>query len=136
MILGKKAALSYLQDKDLISKFSDNQIQHIYVAGTLALQTGIVYATFWHLDSYKELQSGLAEKIIEARNHSYVEDLLEEKLEMAPKQFAAFCQELFMIWYKLYEAHSRRGGGTAHIYSGVEAAYQLGVSMILEKFGY
>lgn len=135
MPMGQQSVLAFLNDSFFKMQFGSNPQTYYYVIMSLCVQTGIVYAAKWHED-FSELKNGYVDKII-------AEGPAEEAQPITKKQFGwdrdkenAFYNMIYQRWLSLHEPYWDLDNPREYTFNAMVAAYQLGVSMILEKLGY
>ena len=135
--MGEKAVLSFLKDSYFQMQFSSDPQTYYYLIMSLSLQAGIVFAAKWHED-FDELKNGYVEQIIEEGPADEARKLLEAEF---PKSISAnqgnpFYQKIFARWLAMHEPYWKLSDPREYTFKAMLAAYQLGISMILEKYGY
>lgn len=133
--LGQKAVLAYLQDPFLTFEYSSDHDTYYYIINSFAFQTGIAYGAAWH-QSYTDLENGLADQMIQDGPWEYVEPLFRDDLAMTKEQFEQFGRGLYEVWKTQHEPYWVLNDPRQYTLNATLASFQLGVSMILEKFGY
>ena len=133
--LGQRAVLAYLQDPFLTFEYSSDHDTYYYVINSFAFQTGIAYGAAWH-QSYADLESGLADQMIQDGPWEYVEPLFRDDLAMTREQFEQFGRGLYEAWKTQHEPYWALNDPRQYTMNATLASFQLGVSMILEKYGY
>lgn len=134
--LGEEAILAYLQSPFFQMEFGGNPTQYYYFICSLSIMTGVVYAEKWH-SNYAELKSGFAEQIIEDGPPDYAMPILETNLGLSPdQQSEKLFSTVFDRWLQLHEPYWELPDPRDYTFKALLAAYQAGISAILEKFGY
>ena len=132
---GERILLTFLRDPVIEMEFSDPRTYY-YAIMSFGIQSGIVFAAKWHEDF-----SGLDEQfdMVSALGPSfYANDLLEKHFpsDISRDQGNTF---YYMIFERLEEEHKpywQLRDPRQYTFKALLAAYQLGVSMMLEKLGY
>lgn len=132
LICGEKSVLSLLQNRFYLGQYADNPTTYYFTIVMLAVESGVAYAAKWHEDF-----SGLNEYVELTRGAGPVEDaenLIEEYFpdSIGPSDIDFF-QHIFERWAAMTKPHMKNKDAREYIYQSTLAAYQLGVSMMLEK---
>ena len=133
--IGEKTVLAFLKDPYIKMQFNNNPMMYYYVIMSLSLQAGIVFAAKWHEDS-DSLQRGYVDQIIKEGPADACTPLLKKIGLMGNDQVNAFCKVIFSQWLKKHDPYWKKSDPREYTFKATLAAYQLGVSMILEKYGY
>lgn len=132
---GERTVLAYLKDSFFQSQFGKNPAMYYYVIMSLSLQAGIAIAAKWHFD-FSALQAGYVSQIIEEGPADECKPFLAE-LELADKEDEnAFYSAIFERWSALHEPYWELKDPREYTFKAMLAAYQLGISVILEKYGF
>ena len=134
--VGKKAVMAYLQDPFFRMEMGDNVAQYYYFICLLSYMTGVVYADKWHTD-YNGLKTGFADQIIEEGPSDYAQPLLQAELGLtAEKQAEELFATVFKKWLEMHEPYWALSDARDYTFNAMMAAYQAGISTLLEKYGY
>ena len=133
---GNKAILAYLKDPFFQMEAGNNVTQYYYLICALSFMTGVAYADKWH-SNFAELNNGFVDQIITAGPPEYAQPVLEKATglnrdEQAEKLFAT----VFNRWIKIHEPYWQLRDPREYTFNAMLAAYQAGISTILEKYGY
>lgn len=133
---GKKIILEYLNDPFFQAQCKNNSQQYYYLIMSLIIESGICLATMWHesfscLERYIEdvIENGPAEDANTIMNKYFSKDVIGD-------QGNKFFKEIFESWLEMHEPYWNLDDSREYTVNAMVAAYQLGVSMILEKLGY
>ena len=132
---GKKAVLALLQDDYFQTVFQDEPQMYYYAVMSLSLQAGIVFADKWHADP-AALQNGYADQIIGEGPADACKPLLQELGLSDEEKENDFYHVIYERWLALHELYWKQSDPRQYTFMATLAAYQLGISMILEKRGY
>ena len=133
--MGEKAVLVYLQDVYFTMEFGQNPLQYYYVITMLSFLTGICFGEKWHKD-FACLNNGYVDEIIKAGPADDANIILSEKIGLLNnEQQNDFYQKIYEKWLECHELYWELEDPREYTFSAMVAAYQLGVSMILEKYG-
>lgn len=134
--LGEKTILAFLQDQFFQVQFGNDAQTYYYVIMSLAIDAGIVYATRWH-EQFSTLNS-YVDEIIETGPADDANLLLSKYFseEISTNQGNQFFQKIFPRWIAMHEPYWELSDPRDYTFKAMLAAYQLGISMILEKYGY
>lgn len=134
--IGEKTVLAFLQDNFYQAEFGKNPQMYYYAIMTLSLQAGIDFATKWH-ENFSELNF-YANRILQVGPADDANALLKQYFsnEISQNQGNPFYQKIYAKWLELHEPYWKMQDPREYTFRLMIAAYQLGVSMILEKFGY
>lgn len=133
--IGQKTVLAFLKDNFFQMEFGKNPQQYYLVIMALSLQSGIVFANKWHLN-YSALKSGYVDQIIEEGPADAAEVLLKNEIGLNKEQANQFYGKIYERWLVLHEPYWKMSDPRQYTFNAMLAAYQLGISMILEKYGY
>lgn len=132
---GEKLTLAFLNDGFLKQEYSNNPAMFYYAVLMFCFDAGIATANKWHkdfasLDSYVEILTVLgpaddANKLLQEHFHPKVSE----------NQGNGFVGEIFDKWLELTKPYHNLQDPRKYYYSAMLAGYQVGVSMMLEKFG-
>ena len=133
---GEKTVLAFLQDPFFKMQFGRNPQMYYYAIMSLTIEAGMVYAERWH-KNFSTL-SNYVEEIIEFGPADDANLLLTQYFskEVSQNQGNAFFQKIFSRWLIMHEPYWNLDDPRDYTMSAMLAAYQLGISMILEKHGY
>lgn len=136
MDIGETAILSYLRDPYLQSEFEDNPTVLYYVIMSLAIESGIVFANKWHED-FPHLKS-YAIEIITNGPADDANSLLKKHFpaNVSEDQGNTFFRKIFARWVAMHKPYWDLDDPRNYTFKALVAAYQLGISMMLEKLGY
>ena len=103
---------------------------------SLSIGAGIVYATKWH-EKYSDLDE-YVDQIIEDGSADDTNVLLKKHFpkEISENQGNPFFSKIFDRWLEMHTPYWALADARQHTFKAMLAAFQLGVSMILEKHGY
>lgn len=132
---GQRTVLAFLKDDFFRMEFSNNPTQYYYVIMILSLQSGIAFAQKWHLD-FKDLINGYVDKIIAVGPANAAEEILIKNIGLDKKQADRFYTKIFERWIALHEPYWELSDPREYTFYAMLAAYQLGISMILETHGF
>lgn len=132
---GEKTVLAFLQDPFFQMEFGNNPEMYYYAIMGLSLQAGIVFAAKWHED-YPMLKSGYVEKIIQEGPANACKPYLKQLGLTDIEKENVLYRAVFECWLKKHEPYWKLSDPRTYTFMATVAAYQLGVSMILEKYGY
>ena len=133
--IGEKTVLAFLKDPFFQMQFRENVQAYYYVIMSLSLQAGIVFAEKWHSD-FAALKSGYVDQIIDEGPADACKPFLKEFGLINNEKENAFYATIFERWMVLHEPYWKLSDPRDYTFRATVAAYQLGVSMILEKYGY
>jgi len=134
--LGEKTILAFLQDPFFQMQFNGNAEAYYYAIMAMSIDAGIVYATMWH-ENFSNLKV-YVDQIIEEGPADDANMLLQKHFprEISDNQGNPFFQKIFPRWVTMHEPYWKLRDPRQYTFNAMLAAYQLGVSMILEKYGY
>lgn len=131
---GNNSVLAYLQDKFFSIEYANDPATYYFVINSFAFQTGIVYAAIWHTN-FSQLKDGKWKDVISNGAWDYVEELLLD-LELDKEEFNKFQSELYKEWISLHEPYWELEDPRKYTFNALLASYQLGISIMLDKYGY
>lgn len=133
---GQTIVLEFLKDPFFQAQFGDNPIQYYYIINSLSLQAGCVLADIWHKDN-SEVDS-FTDIVIEKGPAQYAKPLFEEHFGLDSDGDAGekMYSKIFDKWLELHEPYWNLNDPREYTFNATLAAYQIGASMILEKYGY
>ncbi len=134
--LGQKEVLFLLQDPFYAAEFKNDPKKYYYAIMSLSVETGMVLADRWH--SYF---SSLAEyvKHIEKTGPADDANMLFDSLfggEIAESQGNSLFNIIFSRWLALHDPYWKLVDPRQYTFNALLASFQLGVSMVLDKYGY
>ena len=130
--LGEKAVLEIIANDLLQKEYGEKPMLFYYVVLEYALKTGILLGAKWELnfegltpDSYKETVS--------LALHGEADQLLAEMGLDSEAQHDEFFMELHKKWHELTLPYTKLKDQRYYISGSLFAAFQLGVTMILDS---
>lgn len=135
--IGQKISLAFLQDSFFQMQFGSNPVQYYYIINSLCLQAGCVAADMWHHD-YDKLKHGFVDTIIMEGPAEYAKPLFEKNFNLNSDGDAGekLYSKVFDKWMELHEPYWNLNDPREYTFMAMVASFQLGVSMILNKYGY
>lgn len=136
--IGQNTVLKYLKNTSMQNEFSDNPAQLYYVINSLTLQCGIIFGAMWHTD-FEKLSSGVGPNEVFSYSHGvwdHVKPIFENDLGISEEESYGMCRDIFNRWLSQHKPYWKLSDPREYTYSATLATFQLGVSMILEKYGY
>ena len=133
--IGEKTVLAFLKDPFFQMQFGGNPQMYYYVIMSLSLQAGMVFAEKWH-SNFPALKSGYVEQIIQEGPADACKPLLAQLGLTDNEKENAFYRVIFERWMAMHEPYWKLSDPRDYTFKAMVAAYKLGVSMILEKYGY
>lgn len=132
---GQQAVLWFLRNDELQRQFSSPN-EYYYVAVNTAIRCGIIFGLKWHLDFEGLNRPGYVQSVMESGPSGLSADIIKEDLGMDEKAFGSFCVEIFLRWSAVHEPYWNLQDPRDYTVYATLAAFQLGVSMILCKYGF
>lgn len=132
---GQKAVLWFLKNDDLQRQIPD-PANYYYVAVNTAIRCGILFGLKWHLDFGGLQAPGYVESVMETGPSVLSKDIIKKDLGMDDEAFGEFCQAIFMRWLEMHKPYWEMRDPREYTFNATLAAYQLGVSTILCKYGF
>lgn len=134
--LGEKTILAFLQDRFFQMQFGNNAQMYYYAIMSLTIDAGIAYAARWH-EQFSTLNSYVAE-MIEVGPADDANLLLSKHFpkEISENQGNLFFQKIYPRWIAMHDPYWKLADPREYTFKAMLAAYQLGVSLMLEKLGY
>ena len=134
--LGEKTILAYLRDPYYITESKGDPKIFYYTVMNNSLKAGMALATQWHEDVSK-LDMYVDEVILGGPSIIGYSLLKKHFSEEIHKNFGEeFYKTIYARWLVLHEPYWVLNDPREYTFKAMLAAYQLGVSMILEKYGY
>lgn len=134
--LGEKTILAYLRDPYYITESNGAPEVFYYTVMHNSLKAGMALATQWHEDVSK-LDEYVDEVILDGpaiMGYCLLKKYFSEEIY---KNFGEeFYKKIYARWLALHEPYWALEDPRIYTFNAMLAAYQLGVSMILEKYGY
>lgn len=133
--IGQNVALTLLQKPTYLSNCADNAELYYQLILYLCIHAGMAVATQWDLNP-NDLHKNLGMIIDEPELIG--EELIKEYFakEMPDGKGTLLFAGIFAIWMKLHDPYWQLKDPREYTLLSLAAGYQLGVSMILEKYGY
>ena len=135
MSYGEDIVLRYLQDNYYSSQFADKPEDYYHLMMILSIQAGMLFAMQWHLD-YDAVKSGFVEKVYRSNTWSTVQNIFSVDFNMNQNQMNDFFRQMFDIWQDLHAPYWQLADPRDYTFRSLVAAFQLGVSLMLDKLGY
>ncbi len=132
--LGDKTAFQFLTDKFVIKQFGSNPIQFYYSICNTCFMAGVVFADNWFHNG-KKLNRDFADDVIVASPHRFAVPILKEKLGFDDETLKTFLGTVFNSWLELHDPYWDHPDHKTYTIKLMAAAYQLGLSLVLEKYG-
>lgn len=134
--LGEKTILAYLQSPHYQRESGGDPETYYYLIMSNAIKVGMALATRWHEDVSK-LNSYVHEVTLCGPGimGAYL-FVMYFPIEVHANNGEAFCRKIYSRWLDLHEPYWELEDPRDYTFKALLAAYQLGVSMILEKYGY
>ena len=133
--IGEKTILAFLKDPFFQMQFGGDANLYYYVIMSLSLQAGIVFAEKWHSD-FPTLKSGYVDKIITEGPADACKPFLKQLGLTDTERENDFYRTIYGRWTVMHEPYWKLSDPRDYTFKAMLAAYQLGISMILEKYGY
>ena len=133
--IGEKTVLAFLRDPFFQMQFGNDPHLYYYAIMSLSLQAGIVFAGKWHSD-FPALKSGYVDKIIAEGPADACKPFLKQFGLVDNEKENDFYRTIFERWLAMHEPYWKLSDPRDYTFKATLAAYQLGISMILEKYGY
>lgn len=132
---GEKTVLSFLNDAFFQAELGDNPTMYYYVINSFCMQAGIIYADQWH-ENYKHLDEKV-EETLRIGPADIVQPILDEHFpEIAHNCGEALGNAIFNNWLELHEPYWALEDPRKYTFYATLASFQLGISMMLDKYGY
>ena len=134
--LGEKTILAFLKDSFFQMQCGGDAQQYYYLIMALSIDAGMCFATRWHED-FSTLKQYVDEIILTGPADD-ANVLKEEHLpsDVMGSQGNAFFATIYERWLAMHEPYWKLSDPREYTFKAMLAAYQLGISMMLEKFGY
>lgn len=133
--IGEQTVLAFLKDPFFQMQFGGNAQLYYYAIMSLSLQAGIVFAEKWH-SNFSALKSGYVDQIIQEGPADACKPFLKKLGLTNNEKENDFYKSIFERWMAMHEPYWKLADPRDYTFKATLAAYQLGVSMILEKYGY
>ena len=133
---GEKAILAFLKDPFFQMQCGGNAQQYYYLIMALSIDAGMCFANRWH-EQYSSLDQYVQE-IIDDGPADEANRLIDAHFPygIMGNQGNDFFPIIFERWIAMHEPYWNLADPRVYTFRAMLAAYQLGVSMILEKYGY
>ena len=133
--IGEKTILAFLEDPFFQTEFGGNPQMYHYVIMSLSIQAGIVFAAKWH-EGHSDLDPGYVDRIIREGPAEACRPYLKQLGLTDSDRENAFYQAVFDRRPERNGPYRKMKDPRAYTFSATLAAYQLGISMMLEKYGF
>lgn len=133
--IGEKTVLAFLQDPFFQMEFQNNPSQYYYAINTLCFMAGIVFADKWHRN-YPALQTGFVDEVIRNGPADYANPIIVNVVDICLAEADEFYHSIYEKWLQLHEPYWALKDPREYTFKLMLASYQLGVSMVLEKYGF
>jgi hypothetical protein len=134
-LIGQETVLAFLKDVFFQMEFGQNPNMYYYVIMSLSIQAGMVFSKKWH-ENLDELKSGYVAQIIAEGPADVAYEIFSSEFGMEKNDFNEFTKKIFERWLVMHEPFWKLQDPREYTFSAMNAAYQLGVSMTLGKYGY
>lgn len=135
-LAGKKIVLTFLQDNFLLDEYGNDPLSFYHAVTMFVWESGLVFAAKWHeeaskLDTFVDIVGIVgpaddADKLLKAHFPASI----------SQNQGDAFLKNIYSKLLNLHEPYWKLSDCRQYTFYGMLAAYQLAVSMMLEKLGY
>lgn len=132
--LGETTVLSFLNDLFFQMEFRSNPQQYYFVVNTMCFMAGIVFGDKWHRQA-SALKNGFAEEVIQDGPPDYAAPILENVVGLTAVDCDNLYQKLYQRWMDLHDPYWKLEDPRAYTFKLLLASYQLGVSIVLAKYG-
>ena len=134
--IGEKTILAYLKDSFFQMQCGGNAQQYYYLIMALSIDAGMCFATRWHED-FSTLNK-YVDEIIKNGPADDANAIMEAQFTngIMGNQGNDFFPIIFERWLAMHEPYWKLSDPRDYTFKAMLAAYQLGISMILEKYGY
>ena len=129
---GETAASSYLNDATIRNQYGDEPTQYYFVIMSLCLQAGMVLARNWSEDA-SSVDSRYVSYLMSAGPSDEATKIMEKQFKLNTDQANLFYSKIFEKWVDVLTPYWNLAEPWEYTTKAMIAAYQLGVSMILEK---
>lgn len=133
--IGERTVLAFLNDSFFQMQFGHDPHLYYYAIMSLSLQAGMVFAVKWH-ENYSALKTGYVDQIIEEGPATACKPYLRQLGITSSDKENEFYQKIYHRWLVKHEPYWKLSDPRQYTFRATVAAYQLGISMILEKHGY
>ena len=131
--LGEKTVLSYLQSPYYQIKSGGNPEVYYRIIMTVSMEAGMAYAERWHSD-FSTLNAYAEE--VTLNGPALMAAYLWTQHFSSENDRESFYQSIYDRWLERHEPYWALNDPRQYTFMAMLAAYQLGISMILEKYGY
>lgn len=134
MTLGQKETIALLQNDYIASQYSANPTQFYFAVMGLVMMNGMVFAAKWH-----ENFSGLNDYADEIRYDGPSDDAYELSKKLLNLDFDGTNKLLSAVFNertKQHEPYWKLSDPRNYTFAAMMSAYQVGISVILERLGY
>ena len=135
MPIGERIVKEFLKDPFFISEYGNDPVQYYYAIVGLSLQAGIVIADKWHTN-YSELKNGFVDEVITDGPAEIAEELMENNFNVNAVKANEYYSSIFTKWMQLHHPYWNLKDPRQYTFLGTLAAYQVGISTILGKYGF
>lgn len=134
--IGENTILAFLKDPFFQMQFGNDAQTYYFFIMAMSIDAGMLFATKWHEDD-----GGLEDYVEEIIDIGPADDaniLLSKHFpsSISADQGNPFFQKIFARWMKAHDPYWKQSDPREYTFRAMVAAYQLGVSMMLEKLGY
>ena len=135
MPVGEKVALAFLQNQRYLDLCKDDAEKYYQMIIFLSIHAGMAVATQWDLNK-NDIQKHLG---------MIINDPVQIGQELIKQYFSnvipdsngmILCVAIFIAWKKLHDPYWKLSDPRKYTLLSMAAAFQLGVTMMLEKYGY
>ncbi len=133
---GEKIVKTFLDDPFLKMEYGNDPQTFYYAVMLFVIESGMVFAAKWH-DDFRKLNA-YVDAVADVGPADDANALLEKHFpaDISLNQGNSFFQKIYVRWIALHAPYWEMSDPRLYTFNAMMAAYQLGVSMMLEKLGY
>ncbi len=134
--MGQQYTLDRLRDQSIIRQFGHDPVNYHYTLAMIIMHAGIRFADQWHED-YSVMKD--LDYVQDAGHPSFIDEAAQvvyENITDDRTEWGEFRDEVFNVWCKLMEPKWKKPDCREEVYEAMTAMFQLGVSIILNQYGY
>ena len=134
--IGSEFVLSELRDGRLMEACGNEPTTYYLLITRISLDGGIAFADKWH-EHFSEIKDGsFMNQMLNSNVMEYVSPAVQKEFGKSKEEWIEFQKKVFMKWAELHQPYWKLQDPRAYTMQLFQAVFQLGVSLILQKYGY
>ena len=132
---GSEFVMAWLRNDEFKSNFSDDPVPYYAFLVRECFYGGVAYADQWHKNS-ERIKDGSFDELISKANVMTMTEPALKRFGKTREEWDEYGAELFALWAAIHEPYWKLKDCREYTFNLFIAFFQLGVSTLLERFGY